>query len=252
MKLYMSLTPSQRTVSYIIKPLVFITCLLPFVLLIYNAIGDNLGANPVEAMTHATGGWTLKFLLITLAVTPLRKILKISWLLKFRRMLGLFAFFYALLHLLTYVWFDQNFDWIAILKDIPKRPFITIGFAAFVLLIPLAMTSTNAMMRRLKKRWVRLHKLIYLIPILGIIHFIWSVKADIFEPLMYTLILVVLFSYRVFIWKQAFLLRLIKKRSIILNTGMLRSVKQQSYRIELLKQLLLSRMKKLLFVQDTQ
>lgn len=195
----MPFTPSQRTVSYIIKPLVFITCLLPFALLIYNAIEDNLGANPVEAMTHATGGWTLKFLLITLTITPLRKLLKLSWLLKFRRMLGLFAFFYALLHLLTYVWFDQNFDWTAILVDIAKRPFITIGFAAFVLLIPLAITSTNAMMRRLKKNWLRLHKLIYLIPILGVIHFIWSVKADVFEPLVYASILVVLLSYRVFI-----------------------------------------------------
>ncbi len=214
---------------YIIKPLVFITCLLPFVWLIYNAIEDNLGANPVEAMTHATGEWTLKFLLITLAITPLRKILKLGWLLKFRRMSGLFAFFYALLHLLTYVWFDQNFDWTAILVDIAKRPFIALGFAAFILLIPLAITSTNAMMRRLKKHWLRLHKLVYLIPILGVIHFIWSVKADIFEPLVYASILVLLLLYRVFIWKQTLLFRRIKKYRIISNGRALSGVKQKLY-----------------------
>ena len=191
-------TPSRKVISYVIKPLVFISCLVPFALLVINAITDQLGTNPVEAMTHATGEWTLRFLLITLMITPLRRLLNSNWLLKLRRMLGLFAFFYASLHLLTYVWFDQYFDWGEILIDIPKRPFITIGFAAFVLLIPLALTSTNKMMRRLKKNWSRLHRLVYVVPVLGVIHFIWLVKADILEPLLYGLVLSVLLLYRVY------------------------------------------------------
>ncbi len=191
------LTPSNKTISYLIKPLFFIAFLLPFLLLAFNAVNDNLGTNPVEEMTHETGSWTLIFLLLTLAVTPVRKYLHIHWLVKLRRMLGLFAFFYACLHLLTYIWFDQYFDWAEILIDIPKRPFITIGFAAFVLLVPLALTSTNRMMRRLKKNWSRLHKLIYIIPVLGIIHFIWLVKADLIEPLIYALVLALLLLSRV-------------------------------------------------------
>lgn len=193
----MSFNPSQKTVSYILKPLVFISCLLPSVLLVVDAINDNLGTNPVEAMTHATGDWTLRFLLITLAVTPLRRLLKVNWLLKFRRMLGLFAFYYVCLHLLTYVWFDQYFDWSEILIDIPKRPFITVGFAGFLLLVPLALTSTNRMMRRLKKNWSRLHRLVYIIPVLGVVHFIWLVKADLYEPLLYAAVLTVLLLYRI-------------------------------------------------------
>ena len=192
-------TPSKNILSYIIKPLVFVSCLIPFALLVFDAVTDQLGTNPVETMTHATGEWTLRFLLITLMITPMRRLLKLNWLLKLRRMLGLFAFFYASLHLLTYVWFDQYFDWGEILIDIPKRPFITIGFAAFVLLIPLALTSTNKMMRRLKKNWSRLHRLVYVIPVLGVIHFIWLVKADILEPLLYGLVLSVLLLYRVYV-----------------------------------------------------
>jgi len=192
------LLPSPGILSYVIKPLVFILCLMPFVLLVFNAIGNNLGTNPVEAMTHATGDWTLRLLLITLSVTPLRRLLKMNWLLKLRRMLGLFAFYYACLHLLTYVWFDQYFDWGEIMLDIPKRPFITIGFAAFVLLLPLALTSTKKMMRRLKKNWSRLHRLVYLIPVLGVIHFIWLVKADLYEPLLYAALLSVLLLFRLY------------------------------------------------------
>ena len=174
----------------------FILSLLPFVWLVWAALNDELGTNPVEAMTHETGQWTLRFLLMTLLITPLRKLTGNNRLIKFRRMLGLFAFFYACLHLLTYVWFDQYFDWMEILIDIPKRPFITIGFAAFVLLLPLAVTSTNAMQRRLKKRWKTLHKLAYVVPMLGIIHFVWLVKADLLEPMIYLALFAVVMLLR--------------------------------------------------------
>jgi len=193
---------SNKQISYLIKPVFFLLSLTPFLLLVFNVISDNLGTNPVEEMTHETGDWTLRFLLITLAVTPLRKLLKLNWLIKIRRMLGLFAFFYATMHLLTYVWFDQYFDWMEILIDIPKRPFITIGFLAFVLLLPLALTSTNAMMRRLKKNWLRLHKLVYVIPILGVIHFFWLVKADLLEPSIYAFLLFLLLAFRVFFYQS--------------------------------------------------
>jgi len=176
---------NSKAISYGIKPMVFILCLLPFALLVFQAFTDELGTNPVETLTHSTGEWSLRFLLITLLVTPLRRLLKMNWLIKLRRMLGLYAFFYAVLHFITYIWLDQFFDIKEILLDIPKRPFITIGFAAFVLLIPLAVTSTNAMQRRLKRRWLTLHKLVYVIPALVIIHFIWTLKADYSEPIIY-------------------------------------------------------------------
>ena len=190
--------PSSKAIGFIIKPAVFLASLFPFTMLVYDAVMGSLGINPVETLTHATGDWTLKFLLITLTVTPLRKITGQSWLIKLRRMFGLFAFFYALLHFITYIWFDQYFDWAAILKDIPKRPFITVGFSAFVLLIPLALTSTNKMMKRLKRNWTKLHKLIYVIAVLGVLHFLWLVKADTREPLIYACILLVLLLYRVY------------------------------------------------------
>lgn len=189
-------TPTPKQVSYLLKPALFITCLIPVLLLVRGVFNDGLGTNPVETMTHETGRWALRFLLITLCITPLRRILHQPWLIKFRRMLGLYAFFYACLHLITYVWFDQYFDWSEIILDIPKRPFITIGFAAFLLLLPLVITSTNAMRRRLKKRWLTIHKLVYIIPILVIIHFIWSLKADYSEPFMYATIFVLLMLMR--------------------------------------------------------
>jgi len=173
-------------------------CLLPFFALVAGAINQSLGVNPVETMTHETGEWTLRFLLITLMVTPLRKITGTSWLIKLRRMLGLFAFFYAVLHFITYIWFDQYFDLMEIAKDIPKRPFITVGFTAFVLLIPLALTSTNKMMKRLKRNWAKLHQLVYVIAVLGVLHFLWLVKADTREPLIYAVILLMLLSYRAY------------------------------------------------------
>lgn len=190
--------PSDKTVRLVIKPIVFTACLLPLVMLVVGLINDSLGANPVETLTHETGEWTLRFLLITLSVTPARQILKLVWLIKFRRMLGLFSFFYATLHFITYIWFDQYFDWSEIVKDIIERPFITVGFAAFVMLIPLALTSNKMMMRRLKKNWVKLHKLIYVIAVLGVLHFIWLVKADYLQPFIYGVILLVLLSYRAY------------------------------------------------------
>ncbi len=187
---------SNKQVSFLIKPVVFIVCLLPFILLFWQALNDGLGTNPVETLTHETGQWALRFLLIALLVTPLRRITKINWLIKLRRMLGLFAFFYATMHFITYIWLDQFFDWQEILIDIPKRPFITIGFVSFVLLIPLAVTSTNAMQRRLKKKWKVLHRLVYIIPVLVIVHFIWSLKADYTEPFIYAVIFFILMVMR--------------------------------------------------------
>lgn len=182
--------------------MVFMVCLVPFVFLVIGAINNTLGVNPVETMTHETGEWALRFLLITLLITPLRKITSMVWLIKLRRMLGVYAFFYALLHFITYIWFDQYFDWIEIAKDIPKRPFITVGFSAFILLIPLAVTSTNAMMRRLGKNWKKLHRLVYVIPTLGILHYLWLVKADSREPIVYAVILILLLLYRAYFERQ--------------------------------------------------
>jgi len=196
----LTLSLSDKTIKWRIKPVLFLVCLLPFFNLVYQAFLGSLGTNPVEEITHRTGDWGLRFLLITLTVTPLRRISGWSWLLKLRRMLGLYAFFYAVLHFITYIWFDQYFDWMEILLDIPKRPFITVGFAAFVLLIPLAMTSTRGMVRRLRKNWVRLHRLVYLIACLGVLHFTWLVKADIQEPMIYAILLFLLLGYRVRSW----------------------------------------------------
>lgn len=180
-----------------IKPLVFILCLVPLALLGADAYGDRLGANPIETITRSTGTWTLVFLLITLSVTPLRRLTGVNTLIRLRRMLGLYAFFYACLHFAIYFWLDQFFDWSAIVKDIIKRPFITVGFFAFVLLIPLALTSTNAMVKRLGgRRWQLLHRLVYVIAIAGVVHYLWLVKKDITQPLIYAAVLSVLLGYR--------------------------------------------------------
>jgi len=179
-----------------LKPIVFLSCLVPLALLAWDGYADNLGANPIEAITRATGKWTLILLLVTLAITPLRKISGWQSLIKFRRMLGLFAFFYACLHFTTYVWLDQFFEVPSIVKDIAKRPFITVGFTSFVLLIPLAVTSTSGMIRRLGKRWQQLHRLVYISAIGGVLHFLWLVKADIRRPVLYGSILALLLAYR--------------------------------------------------------
>ena len=182
------------------KPLVFCVSLLPLVWLCWLAWQDQLGTNPVETLSHRTGDWSLRFLLLTLAVTPLRRLSGWNWLLKFRRMLGLFAFFYVCLHLGVYLIFDQFFDPSAILEDIAKRPYITVGFAGFLLLIPLAVTSTNGMIKRLGRNWQRLHRLVYLIGMLGVVHYWWLVKADISEPLLYAGLLTMLLGYRAWWW----------------------------------------------------
>jgi len=171
-------------------------CLVPLVRLIVFGGSGGLGANPIEFITRSTGTWTLVGLLATLSVTPLRRLTGRAELLRYRRMLGLFTFFYASLHFVTYVWLDQFFDPAAIAKDIIKRPFITVGFTAFVLLIPLAATSTHAMMRRLGRRWQHLHRLIYPIALLGVIHYLWLVKKDLTEPLIYGAILALLLAVR--------------------------------------------------------
>jgi sulfoxide reductase heme-binding subunit YedZ len=160
-----------------------------------------LGANPIEVITHSTGDWILIFLLITLAVTPVRKLTGQLWLIRYRRMFGLFAFFYATLHFLTYIWLDKFFDIHEMLADIAKRRFITVGFTGFVLLIPLALTSTKGWIRRLGgKRWQSLHRLIYFSAIAGVIHYLWLVKADIRKPLQYGFVLGVLLTYRIVVW----------------------------------------------------
>lgn len=193
------MNPTARQIATI-KALVFAAALLPFLRLVVFAFQDRLGANPIEFITRNTGDWTLYFLCITLAVTPLRRALKWNWLIKLRRMLGLFAFFYVSLHFTTFLWFDHFFDLAEMGKDVVKRPFITVGFTAFLLLIPLALTSTNAMVRRLGgRRWQRLHRVIYLIALLAIIHFWWmkSGKNDFAQPILFGSIILFLLGLRV-------------------------------------------------------
>ncbi len=174
----------------------FVLSLLPLVRVAYLVLTAR-AVNPIELITRSTGTWTLVFLMVTLSITPLRKLTGWNVLIKFRRMLGLFAFFYVFLHFSTYIWLDQSFDFTHILKDIYKRPFITVGFAAFVLMLPLAITSTDSMMRRLRRNWTRLHYAIYPIAILGVLHYWWLVKRDITQPIIYAVILGVLLGYRV-------------------------------------------------------
>lgn len=192
--------PDSRRVGWI-KAGVFVLCLLPLARLVYGGFANSLGANPIEAITRSTGWWTLFLLAATLAVTPLRKASGAHWLLKLRRMLGLYAFFYACAHLLTFVWFDHWFDVAAILNDVVKRPFVTIGFGAFVLLLPLAVTSNNTMVRRLGRNWQRLHRLVYAITILGVVHFWWLVKRDLTEPAIFAVIVAGLLGLRIY-WRS--------------------------------------------------
>ena len=183
------------------KPVVFLACLGPLARLGWKAYSQALGANPIEVITHSTGDWTLIFLLLTLAITPLRKLTGQLWLIRFRRMFGLFAFFYVTLHFLTYIWLDKFFDVHEMLADVAKRRFITVGFTGFVLLIPLAITSTTGWIRRLGgKRWQALHRLIYVSATAGVIHYWWLVKADIHKPLEYAAVLTLLLGYRMIVW----------------------------------------------------
>jgi sulfoxide reductase heme-binding subunit YedZ len=190
-------TPKQLTA---IKALVFVLALLPFLRMAWLVV-QGVPVEPLEFLTRGTGDWTLYFLCITLAVTPLRRLSGWNWVIKLRRMLGLYAFFYALLHFVTFFWFDHFFDIAEMLKDVVKRPFITVGFIAFVLLIPLAVTSTNAMVKRLGgKRWLWLHRLIYVIAPLGILHFWWmkAGKNDFQEPIVFGAIVALLLAMRVY------------------------------------------------------
>lgn len=185
------------------KPLVFVASLLPLAWLFWLGWQGELGANPVETLSHRTGDWSLRFLLLTLAVTPLRRLTGWNGLQKFRRMLGLFAFFYVCLHFGVYLVFDQFFDWRAIVEDVAKRPYIAVGFTGFLLLIPLAVTSTSGMMKRLGRNWQRLHRLVYPIGVLGVLHYGWLVKADLTEPLLYGGILAILLGYRLWWWTHS-------------------------------------------------
>ena len=179
-----------------LKVVVSFAALIPLARLGWKGYQHMLGANPIEVITHSTGDWTLIFLMLTLSITPLRKLTRQHWLIRFRRMTGLFAFFYASLHFTTYIFLDKFFDVNEMLKDIAKRKFITVGFTAFVLLIPLALTSTQGMIRRLGKRWVTLHRLIYISAIAGVIHYWWLVKADVRKPQYYAIVLLLLLGYR--------------------------------------------------------
>src|ERR1035441_5379324 len=183
------------------KIAVFLAALIPLARLLWKFFHDSLGANPIEVITHSTGDWTLILILTTLSITPLRRLPRQYWLISLRRMIGLFAFFNGTLHFLTYIWLDKFFDFHEMLKDVGKRPFITIGFSAFILMIPLAATSTAWSIRRLGgKNWQRLHRLIYLTAILGVVHYLWLVKADVRKPIEYGVVLGLLLAYRVGAW----------------------------------------------------
>tara|TARA_R110002096_G_scaffold417952_1_gene621771 strand:- start:80 stop:679 length:600 start_codon:yes stop_codon:yes gene_type:complete len=183
--------------SNLVKVPLLLIFLSPLLIAVWQFYKDTLGANPIEEITHITGEWALRLLLITLAISPARKLFRINGLIHLRRLFGILCFIYASCHLSIYAFLDQWFDWEAIIEDIKDRPYITVGFAAYVLLVPLAMTSTDAMQRKLQGAWVKLHKLIYLIAILAILHFWWLVKADLLEPIIYASILALLLGYRV-------------------------------------------------------
>jgi sulfoxide reductase heme-binding subunit YedZ len=199
-----------------LKPLAFVSCLIPFGQLLFWAYTGDLGANPIDTITRFTGSWALFILLASLSVTPLRRVTGWNELIKYRRMLGLFAFFYAALHFSTYMVLDLYFDFPAIAKDILKRPYITVGFTALVLMIPLAVTSTSAMIRRLGKRWQQLHRLVYIIAILGVLHFYWLVKSDIRRPAQYGAVLMLLLGFRLVMkWRHSSVARPVAKPSAI-------------------------------------
>ncbi len=189
----------EQRYRFVYKPLVFIASLVPLAWLACGAFGwfdQSLGADPVKKMEHFCGKTALNFLMLTLLVTPLKNLAGLPHLLRLRRMLGLFAFFYVVVHFAVYVVFDQELALRSILADIAKRPYITVGFTALLLLIPLAVTSTNRMMRRLGRKWQKLHRLIYVIAVLGVWHYYWQVKRDVREPLIYVGILALLLGYR--------------------------------------------------------
>jgi methionine sulfoxide reductase heme-binding subunit len=188
--------PPNRKQLGLIKAGLFLLALIPLVRLLWLGMQDDLGANPIEFIERSTGTWALVILLVTLAFTPLRLLTGTAWPVQLRRMAGLFMFFYACLHITTYVWLDHWFEWQEIVKDIIKHPYVLVGFAAFVLSVPLALTSSNAMIKRLRQRWKTLHRLVYLVAIFAVLHFWWLVKKDITEPMLYALVLAVLLAIR--------------------------------------------------------
>jgi len=196
-KLRISQTPNKQQIAAI-KVLVFVLCMLPLARLVYLGVQDNLGANPIEFIERSTGYWALTMLLLTLSLTPVRLLTGRVWPLQLRRMLGLLMFCYACLHLTIYVWLDYSFMWDEIVKDIIKHPYVLVGSAAFLLTIPLAITSNQYMVKILRERWKTLHRLVYIIAILGTLHFLWLVKKDLREPLLFILILSILLGMRLF------------------------------------------------------
>ena len=192
-----------------LKAFVFIACLLPAADLLWGVWQNDLGANPIETVTYASGDWALRLLLLTLAMTPLRQLITQAWPIRLRRMLGLFVFFYASLHFLTWLWVDQGLEWQAIVADIIKRPYVTVGFLAWLWLLPLALTSNRWSIRRLGSYWKRLHKAVYGIGALAVLHYLWLVKADWLEPVIYAVTLTVLLLLRV----PGILSRLLPKKS---------------------------------------
>ncbi len=199
------MAPTAAQLAWL-KRALFVLALLPLAQVVLAGVEGRLGANPIETITRASGDWTLYFLCLTLAVTPLRRLTGLNWLLKLRRLLGLFTFFYASLHFVCFIWFDHFFDLAEMAKDVVKRPFITVGFTAFLLLLPLALTSSDAMVRRLGRNWARLHRLVYLVAVLAILHFWWmrAGKNNFAEPLLFGAIVALLLGLRlVFRWRAA-------------------------------------------------
>jgi sulfoxide reductase heme-binding subunit YedZ len=194
---------TRKTIA-VVKSMVWVASLAPLFRLVWKGLAGSLGANPIEFITLSTGTWTLVFLLTTLAITPLRRLPRLSWLIRLRRLVGLFAFFYGVLHFTTYVWLDKFFDVPDMIKDVARRPFITAGFLAFLLLIPLAVTSTAGAIRRMGgRRWQLLHRLIYISGVSAVVHFWWKVKADVRKPAIYATILAVLLGIRLAFWIHA-------------------------------------------------
>jgi len=186
------------------KVVVFSACLVPLAILVWRGFHNNLTANPIEFITHTTGDWTMRFLILSLSISPLRKLLRQPLLIRYRRMLGLFAFFYVCLHFSTWIGLDKFFNWTEMLKDVQKRRFITVGFAGFVLLIPLAVTSTAGWIRRLGgRRWQQIHRLVYITAVFGVIHYFWLVKSDITKPLEYAFFVGILLSWRALEWLRS-------------------------------------------------
>ncbi len=194
---FLSKAPNKEWLSRF-RVILFLLCLIPLIRLLWLGFNDDLSANPVEFVERSTGYWALFMLLCTLSLSPLRLLTGRTWQLQYRRMLGLFMFFYACLHITTYLWLDYSFIWADIVKDIVKHPYVLVGASAFILTLPLAITSNNFMIRLLRERWKKLHSLVYLIAVLGVIHFLWLVKKDIREPMLYAVILALLLGIRIY------------------------------------------------------